>query len=61
MGPLIWQKMRPKSHVPQRALLGFELREMLNPDHPLYVLALFEWLEAVLNFNSPLKRPSPSS
>ena len=31
--------MKPKSRVPQRELFGFQLSEMLNPDHPLYVLA----------------------
>jgi hypothetical protein len=34
-----WQIMKPKSRIPQRELFGFQLSEMLNPDHPLYVLA----------------------
>lgn len=36
--------MKPKSRVPQRELFGAHLSEMLNPDHPLYVLAeRFDW------------------
>ena len=31
--------MKPKSHIPQRELFGAHLSEMLNPEHPLYVLA----------------------
>jgi IS5 family transposase len=31
--------MKPKSRVPQRELFGAHLSEMLNPEHPLYVLA----------------------
>jgi IS5 family transposase len=31
--------MKPKSRIPQRELFGAQLSEMLNPDHPLYVLA----------------------
>ncbi len=31
--------MKPKSRIPQRELFGVQLSEMLNPDHPLYVLA----------------------
>ncbi len=31
--------MLPKTPTPQRDLFGFQLREMLNPDHPLFVLA----------------------
>lgn len=34
-----WQKMKPKKSPPQRQLFGAELSEMLNPKHPLYVLA----------------------
>lgn len=30
--------MKPKSRIPQRELFGFQLNEMLNPEHPLYVL-----------------------
>jgi len=36
--------MKPKSRAPQRELFGAHLSEMLNPDHPLYVLAeRFDW------------------
>ena len=31
--------MQPKKTTPQRELFGAHFREMLNPDHPLYVLA----------------------
>ena len=31
--------MKPKNPVPQRQLFGAELCELLNPEHPLYVLA----------------------
>ena len=31
--------MQPKKKSPQLDLFGFQLSEMLNPDHPLYVLA----------------------
>jgi IS5 family transposase len=31
--------MKPKSRAPQRELFGAHLSEMLNPEHPLYVLA----------------------
>jgi len=31
--------MQPKKSTPQRQLFGGELSEMLNPEHPLYVLA----------------------
>jgi IS5 family transposase len=31
--------MQPKKQTPQRELFGFQLSEMLNPDHPLFVLA----------------------
>ncbi len=31
--------MKPKSRVPQRELFGAHLSEMLNPEHPLFVLA----------------------
>ena len=37
--PKSWQIMKPKSRIPQRELFGVQLSEMLNPDHPLYVLA----------------------
>jgi IS5 family transposase len=30
--------MKPKSRIPQRELFGAHLSEMLNPEHPLYVL-----------------------
>lgn len=30
--------MKPKSRTPQRELFGAHLSEMLNPEHPLYVL-----------------------
>ena len=31
--------MKPKSRAPQRELFGAHLSEMLNPEHPLYVVA----------------------
>ncbi|MGI9457263.1 MAG: IS5 family transposase [Aeoliella sp.] len=31
--------MKPKNPIPQRQLFGAELCELLNPEHPLYVLA----------------------
>ena len=31
--------MKPKNPVPQRQLFGAHLSELLNPEHPLYVLA----------------------
>ena len=34
-----WQKMKPKRQTPQRELFGAHLSELLNPEHPLYVLA----------------------
>jgi IS5 family transposase len=34
-----WQKMKPKKATPQRQLFGAQLSELLNPEHPLYVLA----------------------
>jgi len=37
--PESWQKMKPKSRVPQRELFGAHLSELLNPEHPLYILA----------------------
>jgi len=62
MGPLNWQKMRPKTPTPQRELFGFQLREMLNPDHPLYVLAeRIDWQQFDVAINgcyaSDLGRP----
>jgi transposase, IS5 family len=38
-GPKNWQKMKPKKQTPQRELFGAHFSEMLNPEHPLYVLA----------------------
>jgi IS5 family transposase len=36
--------MKPKNRAPQRELFGAHLSEMLNPEHPLYVLAkLIDW------------------
>jgi len=44
--------MRPKSRVPQRELFGFQLSEMFNPDHPLYVLAeRIDWQQFELTIN----------
>jgi IS5 family transposase len=37
--PESWQKMRPKARPPQCELFGARLSELLNPEHPLYVLA----------------------
>jgi len=34
-----WQKMHPKKSIPQRELFGAHFSELLNPEHPLYVLA----------------------
>ena len=54
--------MKPKSRVPQRELFGFQLSEMLNPDHPLYVLAArIDWQQFELAigdcYASELGRP----
>jgi IS5 family transposase len=39
-----WQKMQPKARAPQCELFGVRLSELLNPEHPLYVLAeRIEW------------------
>jgi len=38
-GPESWQKMKPKAATPQCELFGARLSELLNPEHPLYVLA----------------------
>jgi IS5 family transposase len=36
--------MKPRSRTPQCELFGAQLRELLNPEHPLYVLAeRMEW------------------
>jgi len=38
--------MKPKAATPQCELFGAQLRELLNPKHPLYVLAeRIDWLE----------------
>jgi IS5 family transposase len=37
--PESWQKMQPKTRSPQCELFGARLSELLNPEHPLYVLA----------------------
>jgi IS5 family transposase len=34
-----WQKMQPKKTTPQRQLFGAHLSELLNPEHPLFVIA----------------------
>jgi IS5 family transposase len=39
IGPQSWQKMKPKKPAPQRQLFGAHLTELLNREHPLYVLA----------------------
>jgi len=31
--------MKPKNPTPQRQLFGSHLSELLNPEHPLYILA----------------------
>jgi transposase, IS5 family len=42
--PESWQKMQPKARPPQCELFGARLSELLNPEHPLYVLAeRIEW------------------
>ena len=42
--PESWQKMKPKAATPQCELFGAQLSELLNPKHPLYVLAeRMEW------------------
>ena len=38
-GPKNWQKTKPKKQTPLRELFGAHFSEMLNPEHPLYVLA----------------------
>jgi IS5 family transposase len=38
-GSQSWQKMKPKKPTPQRQLFGAHLSELLNPEHPLYILA----------------------
>ncbi|NOY40834.1 MAG: hypothetical protein GXP26_03215 [Planctomycetes bacterium] len=44
--------MKPKSRIPQRELFGFQLSQMLNSDHPLYVLAArIDWQQFELVSN----------
>jgi transposase, IS5 family len=38
-GPESWQKMKPKAAPPQSELFGAHFSELLNREHPLYVLA----------------------
>jgi len=45
-GPESWQRMQPKSRPPQCELFGARLSELLNPEHPLYVLSVrIDWTE----------------
>ncbi len=45
-GPESWQKMQPKARPPQCELFGARLSELLNPEHPLVVLAeRIDWSE----------------
>ena len=37
--PKAGEKMKPKAATPQCELFGAQLSELLNPKHPLYVLA----------------------
>jgi len=37
--PESWKKMHPQARPPQCELFGARLSELLNPEHPLYVLA----------------------
>jgi IS5 family transposase len=37
--PESWQKMKPKKRTGQQELFGARLSELLNPEHPLYILA----------------------
>ena len=39
MIPKAGKKMQPKARPPQCELFGAQLSELLNPKHPLYVLA----------------------
>jgi len=40
------EKMKPKAATPQCELFGAQLSELLNPKHPLYVLAeRIDWPE----------------
>ena len=39
LGPESWQKMHPKARPPECELFGAHLSELLNHEHPLYVLA----------------------
>jgi transposase, IS5 family len=60
--PESWQKMQPKSRPPQCELFGARLSELLNPEHPLYVLAeRIDWsqFEAVIDacYADELGRP----
>ena len=46
MDPNSWRKMKPKAATPQCELFGAQLSELLNPKHPLYVLAeRIDWPE----------------
>jgi len=53
--------MKPKSRVPQRDLFGAHLSELLNPEHPLYVLAerLEKLLEATIHTALAMKAIKP--
>jgi hypothetical protein len=43
-GPESWQELQAKVRPPQCELFGARLSELLNPEHPLYVLAeRFDW------------------
>jgi transposase, IS5 family len=60
--PETWQKMKPKAASPQCELFGARLSELLNPEHPLYLLAeQIDWsrLEAAIDncYAEELGRP----